>query len=151
MSITVNFGTFSKKINSTKQPTNELTDARSVYLKDSTSEDMPTFVLSGDLFDYNYCSWGNRYYFINDIRSVHNNMTEIDCVLDVLATYKTEILSGTYFVSYSSSQGNAWLADTRIPVLKNTVASKAIASEDIISLPYSLLISFATLMYIFFT
>lgn len=121
MSVTVNFGSFTKKRNSTKQPTNELSDSRTVVFKESTSVDSPTFILTGNAFDYNYASWndGNvtRYYFISDIRTVKNNLTEIDCVIDVLATYKTQILSGTHFVSYSSSLGSTYLPDTRIPVL----------------------------------
>lgn len=124
---TVSFGTFSKRRNSTKQPVS-LSDQRTVRLKETTSVDHPTFILTGDQFAYNYAQWGSRYYFIEDIRSAHNGLTEVDCVLDVLATYKTEILASTQYVCYSSQAGNAWLADTRIPVLKSTTVSKAGAS-----------------------
>ena len=48
----------------------------------------------------------------------------MSAVVDVLATYKSEILSSTQFVSYSSVSGGNWLADTRIPVLKNATVSK---------------------------
>jgi hypothetical protein len=129
---TVNFGSFSKRRNSTKQPI-LLPDQRTVQLKETTSVDHPTFIISGNNFGYNYCSWDNRYYFITDIRSVHNGLTEIDCVLDVLATYKSNILASTQFVSYSSQLGNAWLADTRIPVLKSTQASKNVSNVSVLS------------------
>ena len=124
---TVSFGTFSKRRNSTKQPVT-LSDQRTVRLKETTSVDHPTFILTGDQFDYNYAQWGSRYYFIEDIRSAHNGLTEVDCVLDVLATYKAEILSSTQYVCYSSVSGGNWLADTRIPVLKSTIVSKATAA-----------------------
>ncbi len=129
---TVSFGTFSKRRNSTKQPAS-LSDQRTVKLKETTSVDHPTFILTGDQFDYNYAQWGSRYYFIEDIRSAHNGLTEVDCVLDVLATYKTEILASTQFVSYSSVSGGTWLADTRIPVLKSTTATKNTAPTGILS------------------
>lgn len=121
---TVSFGTFSKRRNSTKQPAS-LSDQRTVRLKETTSVDHPTFILTGDQFDYNYAQWGSRYYFIEDIRSAHNGLTEVDCVLDVLATYKTEILASTQFVSYSSNMSSIWLPDSRIPLQRNAIVAQA--------------------------
>ena len=129
---TVNFGTFSKRRNSTKQPSG-LSDSRYVRLKELTSVDAPTFILTGNNFNYNYAEWDNRFYFITDIRSMHNNLIEVDCVIDPLATYKSYILASTQYVTYSSQLGDAWLADTRIPVLKSTTASKATTNTGILS------------------
>ena len=123
------FGTFSKRRNSTKQPTS-LSDTRTVTLKETTSQDRPTFIVTGNNFNYNYCSWDGKYYFIEDIESLRNNEIAVHCVLDPLATYKAEIIASTQFVCYSSQAGNAWLADTRIPVLKSTIVSKATAGID---------------------
>lgn len=125
----IRLGSFSKRRNSTKQPTNsDLTDVRTVRLKESTSIDNPTFILTGDLFNVNYAKYDTRYYFVVDIRSVKNGLTEIDCVLDVLATYKTEIIGSTQFVTYSSHNSSSWLPDTRIPVLKSTSVHSNTAS-----------------------
>ena len=124
---TVQFGTFSKRRNSTKQPT-AFTDSRTVTLKESCSQDRPVFICTGNDFNYNYCIWDNKYYFIDEITSLKNNLIEIKCVLDPLATYKTEILASTQFVSYSSQSGSSWLPDTRIPVLKSTQTSRSSAS-----------------------
>lgn len=136
MSVTVNFGSFTKKRNSTKQPSG-LSDSRSVIFKESTSVDSPTFILTGNAFDYNYATWNDgtvtRYYFITDIRTVKNNLTEIDCVIDVLATYKSQILSGTHYVSYSSEKTSDWLADTRIPLLQSTRTAVNTALTGILS------------------
>lgn len=128
MSVTIRLGTVSKRRNSTKQPTDtELADVRTVDLKDTTSYDAPTFLLTGNDLADNYLKWGNRYYFINDVRSVRHNLMEVECVLDVLATYKTEILASTQFVSYSASHaGDAtWLVDNRIPIKKNVKVNAA--------------------------
>ena len=120
----INFGSFSKRRNSTKQPVS-LPDSRTCKLKETTSFDAPTFIITGDDFNYNYAQWGTRYYFIADVRSVHNGLTEIDCVLDPLATYKAEILASTQYVAYSSVSGGIWLPDTRVPIQKNATVTKA--------------------------
>lgn len=129
----VSFGTFAKRINSTKQPTSELSDVRTVCLKESCSQDNPIFICTGNNFSYNYCSWDSKYYFIDDIVSLRNNEIEIHCSLDTLATYKTEILSSTQFVSYSSHKTSDWLADTRIPLQQNTLTSVSTALTGILS------------------
>ena len=128
----VSFGTFSKRRNSTKQPSS-LPDSRNVKLKASTSYDAPTFILTGNDFENNYAKWGNRYYFISDVTSLHNNLCEVTCVLDPLATYKADILSSIQYVSYSSQLGSVWLPDMRIPVLKNSSASKKTVATGILS------------------
>ena len=123
----VQFGTFSKRRNSTKQPT-AFTDSRTVTLKESCSQDRPVFICTGNDFNYNYCIWDSKYYFIDEIISLKNNLIEIHCIMDPLATYKTEIQASTQYVSYSSQSGGSWLPDTRIPVLKSTQTSRSTAS-----------------------
>lgn len=127
MGTTVYFGNVTKRRNSTLQPT--VANSYDCILKKETSLDHPTFILThSGLFSYNYCKWDNTYYFVDNVVSMCNDIWEVSCVMDVLATYKTEILASTQYVSYSSQAGNAWLADTRIPVLKSTIVSKATAA-----------------------
>lgn len=113
----IHLGSFAKRKNSTKQP-GSLSDSRTIKLKQPTSVTNPVFILSGDLFDYNYCKWDNKYYFITDAVSVHDDMTEIHCELDPLATYKSEILNTTAYILYDSTP-NTELIDNRLP-LKTT-------------------------------
>lgn len=122
MSVTVYFKNSSKRRNSTLQTSFSASDAYSCVLKDATSLDRPTFLVSAATMDFNVAKWDNRYYFIDDVVSVRNNQWEVSCVLDVLATYKSDITGSTQFVSYSASTtGDAtWLSDTRIPVTKKT-------------------------------
>lgn len=110
----VSFGSFAKRRNSTKQPAS-LSDTRTVVLKENTSQDNPTFLVTGNDFNYNYCLWDGKYYFIDDIVSVHNNLMEVRCVMDVLATYKSEILNTTAYVLYDSV-ANTELPDNRLPI-----------------------------------
>jgi hypothetical protein len=69
-------------------------------------------------------SYEGRYYFVTDIISVRNDLWEINCEVDPLATYKADILASTQYVSYSSTAGDTWLADNRIPLLKNATVQK---------------------------
>ena len=121
----VSFGVLSKRRNSTKQPTS-LSDVRTVNLKAPTSQDNPVFLVTGNDFNYNYCEWDGKYYFIDDIVSVHNDLMEVHCVMDVLATYKSEILSTTAYVLYDSV-ANTELPDNRLPIktTKSVQASTA--------------------------
>ena len=48
-------------------------------------------------------SWGNYYYWIDDIISVTNSIQEIVCHLDPFATGKSNILNSSGFVEYSNS------------------------------------------------
>lgn len=119
----VSFGVLSKRRNSTKQPTS-LSDVRTVNLKAPTSQDNPVFLVTGNDFNYNYCEWDGKYYFIDDIVSVHNDLMEVHCVMDVLATYKAEILSTTAYVLYDSV-ANTELPDNRLPLKTTKTVSAA--------------------------
>ena len=117
MSVTVYFANVSKRRNSTLQGT--FTVSYDCTLKAPTSLDRPTFLVSAATMDYNAAKFENRYYFIDDVVSVRNGQWEVSCVLDVLATYKADILASTQYVIYSSYNSSIWLPDTRIPVLKS--------------------------------
>ena len=114
MSVTVYFANVSKKRNSTYRGTFNV--SYDCVLKAPTSLDRPIFLVSAATMDYNAAKYGDRYYFIDDVVSVRQGQWEVSCILDVLATYKTEIQASTQFVTYSSSMTSEWLTDPRIPV-----------------------------------
>lgn len=117
---TAEFFKFSKRKNSTKQPTGSGT-SYTVNLKSGTSFISPTLLLEISGYpDYNYCTFEGMYYFVTDIVSVRQDLWEIYCKVDPLASAKTAILASTQYVCYSSVSGGTWLPDTRIPLLKST-------------------------------
>lgn len=126
MALTVTFLQFSKRINSTKQPTAEQLEAGVKYdnvtLKTLTNIDNPVLYIDGanlNLYAYNYCyihDWG-RYYFVKTASLRHERIFECVLVLDDLATFKTAILNTSAYVIYSSSEYNRWLKDDRVPIL----------------------------------
>ena len=107
------FSGFSKKINSTKQPTGG-TDI-TVRLKDDCSVLNPTFLVTGYNLSHNYIQWGSRYYFIQDIVIIGNELAEYQCNIDVLATYKSVIGSSSQYVLRSASSYDEYIQDGLFP------------------------------------
>ena len=106
---------FSKRSNSTKQPTSG-TD-KTVVLKESTSIENPTFILNETLSSVagvSAAKWDSRYYFVTDITSVHNGITEITCALDRGATYKSAIGATNAFIERCSNGYNYMLRDNLV-------------------------------------
>lgn len=123
MAHTIYAGKVSKRRNSTLQPT--LSTSFDVLLKTPTSLHTPTFTINASAFDFNYLKWDDRYYFVTDVVARNNNLWDVSAVIDVLATYKADILVSTQYVSYSSVSGGLWLPDTRIPLVKNPTTQTA--------------------------
>lgn len=76
----------------------ELTGA----LRDESSVINPSFLIEiNNPSQYNYCyiSDFNRYYFITNITSVRTNIWRIDCHVDVLMSFQTQILNLDVIVS----------------------------------------------------
>lgn len=118
-----------KRRNSTALPSGTGTQLE-VYLKEDTSIMSPIFVLSGDYLttNFNYAFWNGRYYWINDIVQRHNNLIEIQCEVDVLATYRLNIKASTAFIKYAATAFNTLIADTRIShVMTNRTFSRSSA------------------------
>ena len=117
MAITVTLYSFTKRKNSTKQPTGGGTDY-SCTMIDDTSLMNPVFKLSiaSNPIGKNYCyvSDFNRYYFITDI-STHQNFWYISCTCDVLASFKTEIGTGSHYILRSASSYDGDISDYIYP------------------------------------
>lgn len=114
MSFNVTLYQFSKRANSTLQPVNLTGVELACDLKQPTSYKNPVFTFFvEDAFPWNYLQWDNWYYFITDVISVRNDLWEVHCKLDVLATYKTEIGQTSAFVLYDTAP-NSELVDSRL-------------------------------------
>ena len=110
----VKFGKASKEINSTKVP--DLQKELDCQLKDGVSLTNPVLLIRGSQFDigYNYCyipKW-SRYYFVNNIRINTGGVFEVSLSVDVLASFKSDILSGNAYVRRSQSHGSLHIPDS---------------------------------------
>ena len=86
-----------------------------VLLKDEVSILKPVFrvrdVRSIITYNYLYCPDLQRYYFIDDIVSIHNDLWEISCHVDVLETFKAGILAQSAVIRRQQNQYNLYLND----------------------------------------
>ena len=122
MSFNVNFYTFSKKENSTKQPSGSATKTISCVLKETTSIINPTLIIYDtsvlNPYNLNYCyiATFGRYYFINDWSYIVGQW-ECNCEVDTLATYRTEILNSEKYVLRSHKINNINVLDELYPAI----------------------------------
>ena len=119
----VKFYNLAKRNNSTKRPGGDGL-SKDIKLKDATSVMSPVFFVQGFnpvSYNYVYVTDWNRYYFITDVKQVEN-MWEIACIEDVLATYKNEIGQSPAMVMYATGSTKR-IVDSRIPVKADFVRS----------------------------
>ena len=111
----VNFYTFSKRRNSTKQPTGTGT-VIDCKLKEGTSVKNPKLTISGDVFGYDYAYIGDfgRYYFVSDVISEAKGITTYVLEEDSLASNKTAIGSTVARIAFASTGYNKEIIDTRL-------------------------------------
>lgn len=83
----------------------------------------PVFVIAGkvetDISPINYCAWNSRFYFVDDIIFLSEQQAELHCSVDVLATYRGNILSYKAFVVRADDAVNQWLPDPGMLPLEN--------------------------------
>ena len=131
MATTIYLAKNAKRRNSTSQFTLSSAQQLSCALKTATSVDRPIFTIYSATFpDYNVAYWNGLYYFITDITSVKENIWDVSCVVDALASYKSDIIAGTYFVSYASDStlANPFIIDTRLPESKEVFIASDIGT-----------------------
>ena len=103
---------FTKRKNSTLQPTGGTTVT--CVLKEETSFEKPTFILNTPMTNYTYVQAFGDYYFVDDVINLDGYRCEVVCSIDVLATYKSEILSYTAFVERSASSYDVYVNDPQL-------------------------------------
>lgn len=94
-----------------------------VILKAETNLMRPTFILKTSPLVYNsnylYNSFTKRYYYIKTITAMSGGRIAIDCEIDVLFTYKNEILNSSGWVVRSdtstSTPDDFWLLHNDYP------------------------------------
>ena len=116
---------FSKKQNSTKQPTVTAGDSVTLQLKEETSVLNPVLILNlknsqGILiqpttYNYVYLPAFSRYYFIQDWTYI-NGAWECSCAVDVLASHKTAIGGTSAYVLRSASMYDSNIMDGYYPM-----------------------------------
>lgn len=82
-------------------------------------------------FNYAYIPSFNRYYFIDDIVSVNNNMWEMLMSVDVLMTYKTAIKALPAFIDRSESNYDRFVIDNNLPMKQGEVIETTFVTNEL--------------------
>ena len=140
MSFSIAFGKTDKARNSTKVPA--VSGSIPVVLKDNTSIISPTWKIrlgaSGapsfsalSEMNYCYCEEFKRYYFITNVTMETATIALISCEVDVLATFREDILKTPAFVMFSQSHYNIGIPDTRITAQARSHQTSTLANMAI--------------------
>lgn len=91
-------------------------------LKESTSILNPVIKIQGTIptsCNYFYISEFGRYYYINDITSINNDLFEISGHVDVLKTYASQLRGCSGIVARQESKYNLYLDDGSFKTYQN--------------------------------
>lgn len=130
----ITIGNTSKRSNSTSQTFTGTT--LNCRLKEPTSLHDPVFYVQGLTSGafYNYASYRSRYFWVDDVIQMTNDISEVHCHLDSLATFKTAITNTYGLVMFGDSAHKTnYKDDPRFgPDIKLSRASGAgVASMDL--------------------
>lgn len=130
MSITAIFYTIEKKVNSLKLPTGGT--SKNIVLKDPCSLTAPSILLeTSNPTAYNYCYIAafNRYYWINEWTSDHGFWIA-NCSVDVLTTYRAEILDSYQYVVRNQAKYSLEVPDNMYSMIDGVEFSTVDMSSD---------------------
>lgn len=107
-----------------------------ILLKNDTSIIKPVFTLTGSNFNYAsnyiYVEELGRYYFITDVVKLAGGIVQLSCEVDVLMSFREEILNLNGTVARSESLYNGYLIDNQYQTFsyENIVTKKFPNSMD---------------------
>ena len=93
-------------------------------LREETSILNPVIRFQGTIpvhANYMYIPEFDRYYFINDIKSIRNNLYEISAHVDVLMTYQDQIRNCTGIVARQQNNWNLYIDDGVFKTYQNRI------------------------------
>ena len=100
--------------------TNYLNQVGTLYgiFKEETSIMNPEIIIEYGVIDFNYIYIPllNRYYYVNEIISVRNNLWKIRLNCDVLMSFKSDILNLECYVSRNEYTYNEYIEDDFLPL-----------------------------------
>ena len=111
-----------------------VTDDNKIYVKyNNTNVVWDSFVYNNVLSsNYVYIPDFNRYYFINDITSVRQNLWRLSLHVDVLMSYKKEINNTNAFVSRNEFDYDPDIYDRELPTKQSISVDFETITNDLI-------------------
>lgn len=102
-----------------KNLTTITTSSNAVLLDDSVNMTAPHFRVTGvTLNTVNYCYVMDfkRYYYITDVEVLHGGVCNITCAVDVLMSFKNDILNCSGIMERTAINGNVLITDSNYNV-----------------------------------
>ena len=95
-------------------------------LRNESSIIDPTIIIEYDISNLTSCNYATietfgRKYFVNNIKSIRNNLLELTLHCDVLSSFATQILSNTAIVYRQENQWNLYLNDGVFKTYQNPI------------------------------
>lgn len=103
-------------------------------LREGTSIIDPVIKIECNISNYTKCNYMHipefgRYYFVNNISSILNDIVEFSCHVDVLSSFKDEIRTNSAIIRRQENNWNLYLNDGTFKVYQNPmVLTKAFPS-----------------------
>lgn len=131
------FGNVTKKSNSTKRPSFS-GDGVYAHMKEETDVLNPTLIVRSrrihdntavdafhlNKYNYLYIPAWNRYYYIVNVRMLDSERTEIQCSVDVMASWKDDIMN-SYGIYTRTPSGNSEVIENELPLAKTETVKTA--------------------------
>ena len=94
-------------------------------LRDNTSIQNPVITLNRNISDLINCNYVfisdfKRYYYVNNITSVKQNLTQLDLSCDVLMSFKDDILKQTAIIKKQQDNWNLYIDDGSFSAQQNS-------------------------------
>lgn len=125
MSITLSLYTNESDDRTLNKVLSPIGDPRTALIKEDTSIIDPVFIVSGNVSALAACNYvttsglGGRQYFVKNIKSVGNDMVELECHVDVLSTWAADLGSIEAVVERQENRFNLYLDDGTFKVYSN--------------------------------
>ena len=89
---------------------------KSQYTSSGISIDIDVSVAGITPFQFNYMKLDNRYYYIDSVDFISQNIIRLNCGVDLLETYKSQILNQTAVLNRSETSYNRYLNDDNLHI-----------------------------------
>lgn len=129
-----------KRRNSTATPTSKpalfelRTTLNDVRMKDESNILSPSFLLNMQGHDgSNYIEAFGRFYWVHDVVLVRTNLIQINCIIDVLGSYRGHVLNTQAFVLFDST------ANSEIPDGRLAIKTTPTVSTNQVAMPWGFL------------
>ena len=89
-------------------------NVKTQYTSSGISLDIDISVAGITPFQFNYMKFDNKYYYIDGVDFISQHIIRINCSVDLLESYKTQILNQTVVINRSENVFNRYLPDDKL-------------------------------------